>query len=185
MVRPNQGLIAPGGSETVSIILVECEKNVLLQAYDRRGQSALDHYKDKFRVQSVATSFSFRQQYQAAKERGTTKELTYKHLHALFSALWNDVSSFGTGSIINKKLHVKWIVSNETTTSADTDDDAGRCKRQVLGGPHHDSNCIICMSSPKTHVLFHVDTCALVEGVPFSLSNDQIHARSAEKAPSW
>lgn len=38
---------------------------------------------------------------------------------------------------------------------------------------------------PRHMLLFHVDTCALVEGVPFSLSNDQIHARSAEKAPSW
>jgi len=94
------------------MLLVEKDKQVLLQSYDRLGQSALDHSKDKFLVQSVAVSPDFSKQYQATKDKGNSKELT-----DALTSMWNAVSSTGSGSIFNKKLHVKLLVNEGATTS--------------------------------------------------------------------
>jgi hypothetical protein len=110
LVRPNQGLVAPGTSEIVTILLVEKDKQVLLQSYDRLGQSALDHSKDKFLVQSVAVSQDFSKQYNADKSKGATKELT-----DALTSMWNAVSSSGNANIFNKKLHVKLLVDEGGT----------------------------------------------------------------------
>ena len=59
LVRPNQGVVAPGTTEKVTILLVEKDKQILLQSYDRLGQTALDHSKDKFLVQSCTTPDDF------------------------------------------------------------------------------------------------------------------------------
>jgi hypothetical protein len=113
LVRPNQGLIPPGETEVVTILLVEKDKQVLLQSFDRLGQPALDHSKDKFLVQSVAVSPDFSKQYQVTKAKGnTTKELA-----DALTSMWNAVSSSQSASIFNKKLHVKLIVSDGTTTT--------------------------------------------------------------------
>ena len=101
MVRPNQGLIAPGGSETISILLVEKDKQILLQSYERLGQSGLDHSKDKFLVQSCTVGPAF-----AAKASGESSEL-----YDALTAMWNGVTSGGsTAPIMNKKLHVRHVV---------------------------------------------------------------------------
>jgi hypothetical protein len=100
LVRPNQGLIGPGGSETVQIILVEKDKASLLQSYQRLGQSALDHSKDKFLVQSCTVPDSFTTSFQADQNG-------YDSL----STLWTGVTAPGSSSAVaNKKLHVRHVV---------------------------------------------------------------------------
>ena len=96
-MRPNQGLIPPGGSETIQIILVEKDKSSLLESYQRLGQSALDHSKDKFLVQSCTVPASFSEQFQAG-------DAGYDAL----SVLWSTVTSSGSSTAVaNKKLHVR------------------------------------------------------------------------------
>lgn len=102
LVRPNQGLIAPGTSETISILLVEKDKQVLLQSYERLGQSGLDHSKDKFLVQSCTVDKSF-----AAKKSGSQADL-----YDALTTMWNSVTSGGSSAALqNKKLHVRHVVN--------------------------------------------------------------------------
>jgi hypothetical protein len=109
LVRPNQGLIAPGGSETVQIILVEKDKVTLWQSYQRLGQSALDHSKDKFLVQSCAVSSSFVSQFESSNG--------YDHL----SAMWTTVMQPGSKTAVsNKKLQVKHVVSEDSANNNNT-----------------------------------------------------------------
>lgn len=104
-------MIAPGGSETIQIYLVDKDKQVLLQSYDRLGQSALDHSKDKFLVQSCAVSRDFSKQYASTKDA--------QELSDALTSMWNAVASSGNTSIFNKKLHVRHVVSEgDGTTSA-------------------------------------------------------------------
>ena len=110
LVRPNQGLVAPGSSETISILLVEKDKQVLLQSYERLGQSGLDHSKDKFLVQSCTVDKTF-----AAKKEGDQTAL-----YDALTSMWNSVTSGGsTTPLHNKKLHVRHVVqeSSEPMTS--------------------------------------------------------------------
>lgn len=106
LVRPNQGLIAPGSSETISILLVEKDKQMLLQSYERLGQSGLDHSKDKFLVQSCTVDNSF-----AAKKSGSQTEL-----YDALTSMWNSVTSSGSSSTLqNKKLHVRHVVDSSAS----------------------------------------------------------------------
>lgn len=118
LVRPNQGLVSPGGVETISILLVEKEKQSLLQSYDRLGQSALDHSKDKFLVQSCAVSQEFAKKYLEEKKKSNANS---KELSDALTSVWNAVSSGGASQIYNKKLHVRHVVpegSSAPTSSA-------------------------------------------------------------------
>jgi hypothetical protein len=110
-VRPNQGLLAPKGSETISILLVEKDKQILLQSYERLGQSGLDHSKDKFLVQSCAVGPAF-----GAKANGDSAEL-----YDALTSMWNSVTSGGSAmSLFNKKLHVRHVVQDGGAKSAMT-----------------------------------------------------------------
>jgi len=104
LVRPNQGLISPGGSKTVSILLVEKDKQLLLISYDRLGQSALDHSKDKFLVQATKVSPDFASKYNSKTSEGSRAN---KELAEALTPLWNATSAL---PVVNKKLHVKHIV---------------------------------------------------------------------------
>mmetsp|Transcript_39121 Transcript_39121/g.44736 ORF Transcript_39121/g.44736 Transcript_39121/m.44736 type:complete len:332 (-) Transcript_39121:193-1188(-) len=111
LVRPNQGLIAPGTSETISILLVEKDKQVLLQSYERLGQSGLDHSKDKFLVQSCTVDKAF-----AAKKSGSQVEL-----YEALTAMWNSVISGGSSTpLLNKKLHVRHVVDSSPSLSTNS-----------------------------------------------------------------
>lgn len=108
LVRPNQGLVVPGTSETISILLVEKDKQVLLQSYERLGQSGLDHSKDKFLVQSCTVDKSF-----AAKKSGNQTEL-----YNALTAMWNSVASGGSSAALqNKKLHVRHVVDSSSSAA--------------------------------------------------------------------
>jgi hypothetical protein len=101
-------LIKPGSSETISILLVEKDKQALLQSYERLGQSGLDHSKDKFLVQSCIAPPAF-----VAKGRESSE------LYDALTSMWNSVTSGGsTTPVFNKKLHVRHIVQEGGKKSA-------------------------------------------------------------------
>ena len=108
LVRPNQGIVAPGSSETVSILLVDKDRQVLWSTYDRLGQSALDHSKDKFLVQSCVVSDDFSRQFQN-EPRGEGGQYKKELVEAL-TGMWNSATSGSTVPVFNKKLHVRHVV---------------------------------------------------------------------------
>lgn len=109
LVRPNQGLLAPKGSEQISILLVDKDKQALLQSYERLGQSGLDHSKDKFLVQSCAVGAAF-----AAKANGDASEL-----YDALTSMWNSVTNGGSNTqVYNKKLHVRHVVQESSSSKA-------------------------------------------------------------------
>jgi len=97
LVRPNQGLVRAGQSESVSILLVEKDKLSLLSAYERVGPTALEHSKDKFLVQSCPVEEDF-------------ANLEGKALAESLTAMWNRMGSRGGKDVYNKKLHVKHVM---------------------------------------------------------------------------
>ena len=108
MVRPNQGIVAPGGTETVSILLVDKDRQVLWSTFDRLGQSALDHSKDKFLVQSCAVDDGFASQFRN-EPRGEGGQYKKELVEAL-TAMWNSATSGSSTPVFNKKLHVRHVV---------------------------------------------------------------------------
>lgn len=124
LVRPNQGLVAPNGTETVSILLVEKDKQSLLQTYERLGQSALDHSKDKFLVQSCAVSMEFAKKYTEEKSKSSSQSAervaqSAKALAEALTSMWNAITSGGSTPVFNRKLHVRHtVVENATGASA-------------------------------------------------------------------
>ena len=121
MVRPNQGVVSPGGTETVSILLVERDKQILLHSYDRLGQSALDHSKDKFLVQSCTVEDGFAAKYAAEKARagggdGKVSNIS-KEMTDQLTGMWNSASASGH-DIYNKKLHVRHVVEGGAAAGA-------------------------------------------------------------------
>ncbi len=121
-MRPNQGLIAPGTSETISILLVEKDKQVLLQNYERLGQSGLDHSKDKFLVQSCVADSVL-----AAKKSGSQTEL-----YDALTAMWNSVTSGGSSTPLqNKKLHVRHVVDSSPAATSNASASKGTPKLEA------------------------------------------------------
>ncbi|KAL3777390.1 hypothetical protein ACHAW5_004219 [Stephanodiscus triporus] len=108
LVRPNQGIVAPGSTETVSILLVEKDRQVLWSTFDRLGQSALDHSKDKFLVQSCEVSDEFSSQFRN-EQRGEGGQYK-KELAEALTEMWNSVTSRTSVPLFNKKLHVRHVV---------------------------------------------------------------------------
>jgi hypothetical protein len=92
----------------VSILLVDKDRQVLWSTYDRLGQSALDHSKDKFLVQSCEVSDEFSSQFRN-ELRGEGGQYT-KELAESLTEMWNSVTSKTTVPLFNKKLHVRHVV---------------------------------------------------------------------------
>lgn len=103
LVRPNQGIIAPNKSETISILLVAKDKQSLIQSFDRLGPSALEHSKDKFLVQSCIVSQDFSDQFMYSNDKN-------KDLSDALTSMWNNPSNSSNVALQNKKLHVKHVV---------------------------------------------------------------------------
>ena len=108
LVRPNQGIVAPGCSETVSILLVDKDRQVLWSTFERLGQSALDHSKDKFLVQSCEVDEKFSSQFRN-EQRGEGGQYK-KDLAEALTSMWNSVTSVTNVQLFNKKLHVRHVV---------------------------------------------------------------------------
>jgi len=134
LFRPHQGIVAPGSSDTVNIVLVEKDKQMLLQSFDRLGQSALDHHKDKILVQSCIVDSTFAEKYLAKKSK-----LNYDHspkgikaskdLAESLTSMWNAASSGEDVQIYNKKLQVRHVVA---PSAADTSSAKGATARAQL-----------------------------------------------------
>lgn len=140
LVRPNQGVIAPGESETIGIILVEKDKQSLLQTFDRLGQAGLDHSKDKFLVQSctVPSDFALLLNSKASysnlpspsnqsvyttmtnSDDKSTHTKTTKEVADTLTSMWNQAMSSSNVTIHNKKLHVQHIVNAAPTIMTET-----------------------------------------------------------------
>lgn len=103
-MRPNQGLILPGQSEQVQILLVEKDKMSLWQSYERLGQSALDSSKDKFLVQST----------RVAPDEGL-KAGDYEKLSNYWTKVMSNTSAYG---VFNTKLPVKLLAESATESAA-------------------------------------------------------------------
>lgn len=119
LVRPNQGIVAPGTSESVTILLVEKDKQMLLQSFDRLGQSALDHSKDKFLVQSCTVEQALADAYSSKKKEmakiaGDAQEVSKvtKEISDKLTGMWNVANSTDEMPIYNKKLQVKHVVAS-------------------------------------------------------------------------
>lgn len=110
LVRPNQGVITAGSSETIALILVDKDKQNLLQSFERLGQSALDNSKDKFLVQSCNVPPEFASQFVKNPDGTLTK--SPKDLADALTAMWNEAMSKHEIPVHNKKLHVKHIVQD-------------------------------------------------------------------------
>ena len=107
LVRPNQGLIAPGAVEKISILIVEKDKNQLLNQYESLGTAALDNCKDKFLVQSVAVTTEH------------AKNLTeYDQLTEFWTQIQTGNNNSTTTAMANKKLHVRHKVTGSTTAGS-------------------------------------------------------------------
>ena len=120
LVRPNQGIIAPGGTETINILLVEKDKQVLLQSYDRIGPQALDHSKDKFLIQSCVAPAAFATKYLEQKSNEDFAESKAgKDLADSLSALWMEVGSSTATPTYNKKLQVKLVVDSAAASGSE------------------------------------------------------------------
>lgn len=98
LVRPNQGLLLPGQTEQIQILLVEKDKVSLWQSYERLGQSALDSSKDKFLVQSCTVS---------PEEKLNASD--YEKLSNFWTKVMSNTSSHG---VFNTKLPVRLIAKN-------------------------------------------------------------------------
>lgn len=118
LVRPNQGIVEPGSSEAITILLVEKDKQSLLQSFNRLGQSALDHSKDKFLVQCCPIDQAFAENYSSKKVEmenmtDNPQEVSRvgKELSELLTDMWNTVSK--DNKINNKKLQVRHVVASD------------------------------------------------------------------------
>jgi len=104
LVRPNNGIVAPGETESVTILLVEKDKQALLQSFDRLGQSALDS-KDKFLVQSFIVDDNFAKEYVLEKSKSGRVE------SSAFIELRNTVGNNEVSEIFDKKLGVHLVAA--------------------------------------------------------------------------
>lgn len=108
LVRPNQGMILPGHTEIIQIVLIEKDKLELLRSYQTMGMVALEQggNKDKFLIQSTTVSMS----------DATTKYTSYDAITELWSSGGTTKSS---SAMANKKLHVRYnVVSSSSTDPA-------------------------------------------------------------------
>jgi len=88
-------------------LLVEKDKLALLQSYQRLGQSALDHSKDKFLVQACVVSSDFVSQYDSGAG------------YDALTQMWTTVTASGSQTpVSNKKLQVKHKVAEHAAAAA-------------------------------------------------------------------
>jgi len=120
LVRPNQGILKPDESISVTILLVDKDQQALLQNYDKLGfsQEALDAAtKDKFLVQSCAIM----PEYSTLEEAGSNVALGKEQAEKL-TAMWNHVGNKANNwPCVNKKLLVKHLVVNASPSDGTAD----------------------------------------------------------------
>ena len=124
-------------------MLVEKDKNSLLQSYERLGQSALDHAKDKFLVQSCVVADEFSSQYKDNK--GDNSEL-----YEALNKMWTGAST-NKQAIQNKKLHVRLVVNdgkNDAAAAASSGSGSLTAAQANMLKPHETSMAAIESMTP-------------------------------------
>lgn len=146
LVRPNQGIVEPGNDVTVTIILVDKDRQELIKSFDRLGQTALDNSRDKFLVQSCVVDTAFAKKYLAEKSKTNEETETSrsgKDVADELTGWWNTESSSGSSDIVNKKLQVRHVVTDTAkpnpiqpksapTEKSDTSDVRSMTSEQML-----------------------------------------------------
>lgn len=108
--------------------MVEKDKAILMQSYDRLGQSGLDHSKDKFLVQSCTVDRAF-----AAKKDGDPQQM-----YDALTSMWNSVTQSGSSTPLqNKKLHVRHTVAAGTAGAGATATSTSRAAAPKLEKTSH------------------------------------------------
>ena len=106
LVRPNQGIIPPGGSSPITIILVAAHVTQILNDYIAIGPSALSSNKDKFLVQSYVLDDGGEFSELAEKVSGLGSKESAEEL----TVLWKNIGDNKKTDVVNKKLHVEHVV---------------------------------------------------------------------------
>ncbi|CAN0252277.1 unnamed protein product, partial [Phaeothamnion confervicola] len=94
LVRPNQGVVQPGTTETVRIILLAQERRALLEEFWASGEKDATN---KFLVQSLAMTH---EQHAAYRERSATEQANE------LTELWVSTAGERTEGLRQKKLKV-------------------------------------------------------------------------------
>mmetsp|Transcript_27273 Transcript_27273/g.41043 ORF Transcript_27273/g.41043 Transcript_27273/m.41043 type:complete len:374 (-) Transcript_27273:139-1260(-) len=129
LVRPNQGIIAPGMSESVTILIVEKYKQTLLQSFAKLGQSALDDFGGKFLIKSCTVQQELADAY-SSKKTEMALQNQFSIRNALVSKvpvpmlkelnnMWIVANTSDETPIHNKKLPVKFFVGADGKNSND------------------------------------------------------------------
>ncbi|CAN0130934.1 unnamed protein product, partial [Hapterophycus canaliculatus] len=104
LVRPNQGLVGPGGSEMVNVLLIEKECNQLLRE-GMRNPPSLSKISDKFLVQTAGLG---------DRESAVLKSVTAAKQSEALTRIW---ATFNKTAIRNKKLNVRVFISSSAAQS--------------------------------------------------------------------
>lgn len=122
LVRPNQGIIMPTRKENVTILIVDKDRQILLDKYKNHGKSALVNSKDKFLVQSCIVDIEFAQRFFYLGESSdlftesgmkTSKETT-----EALTDMWSKTAGESSSLIYNRKLQVQHVICSSFFTSS-------------------------------------------------------------------
>ncbi|CAM9608438.1 unnamed protein product, partial [Scytosiphon promiscuus] len=104
LVRPNQGLVGPGESESVNVFLIEKECNQLVRE-GMRNPTSLAKVSDKFLVQTAGLG---------DRESALLKSVSAAKQSEALTKIW---ATFNKTAIRNKKLNVRIFISSSAAQS--------------------------------------------------------------------
>lgn len=117
LVGQNLGIVAPGTSEYINFVLVEKEKQKLLETFDCLGEPVLDHSKGALVVDHCVIDESFGKNYIEQKHALTTdyspatRAKASKDLNESLTIMWDKLSSEEDSRILSRKLRVRYVVT--------------------------------------------------------------------------
>jgi len=121
LVRPHQGLVAPYESQKVTILMIEKEKNMLLDEHCSKKKTNMFGTKDKFLVQS----------YYVSRSLINTEQYTE---HAL-TIMWGTVSKFKfTNNTLSVRCTVVDFAMSTTSSIVSSDSFSASYDRQSGNG---------------------------------------------------
>lgn len=127
LVRPHQGLIAPYDSQTVTILMIEKEKHLLIEEYsvNPKKKSNIFRTKDKFLVQSYMIS----------------APVNVENCEETLDLLWGTISKF---KFANNTLNVRCAIVDfaMSTTSSITSTDNMSLTASHTTDRHHSSTML-------------------------------------------
>jgi hypothetical protein len=110
LVRPNQGIVAPGTSETIDIVLVEKDKQDFLKTFDRLGTLYSTHFLVESCIIDEAFGKKYLEQYQKfVNDHSPDGAKASKDLSESLTAMWNKLRSGEDSRIFNHKLQARHV----------------------------------------------------------------------------